>query len=105
MHSSALGAVATLSLVLVLFTDALGINPQALRQHLGVAAVLLGPGTLVTAGIIGLAAALLLGVGPAQAAVLGARPRLNRSGHDARPDPPTRSPAGEPEQPSGSRAA
>jgi NhaP-type Na+/H+ or K+/H+ antiporter len=72
MHSSALGAVATLSLVLVLFTDALGINPQALRQHIGVAAVLLGPGTLVTAGIIGLAAAWLLGVSPAQAAVLGA---------------------------------
>jgi NhaP-type Na+/H+ or K+/H+ antiporter len=72
MHSSALGAVATLSLVLVLFTDALGINPQALRQRLGVAAVLLGPGTLVTAVIIGLAAALLLGVSPAQAAVLGA---------------------------------
>jgi NhaP-type Na+/H+ or K+/H+ antiporter len=56
----------------VLFTDALGINPQALRQRLGVAAVLLGPGTLVTAVIIGLAAAWLLGVGPAQAAVLGA---------------------------------
>ncbi|HEY7028693.1 MAG TPA: cation:proton antiporter [Gemmatimonadales bacterium] len=72
MRSSALGAVATLSLVLVLFTDALGINPQALKQHLGVAAVLLGPGTLLTAAIIGLAAAWLLGFGPAQAAVLGA---------------------------------
>jgi NhaP-type Na+/H+ or K+/H+ antiporter len=72
MRSGALGAVATLSLVLVLFTDALGINPKALRQHLGVAAVLLGPGTVITAAIIGLAAVFLLGVGPAQAAVLGA---------------------------------
>ncbi|HSR92064.1 MAG TPA: cation:proton antiporter, partial [Gemmatimonadales bacterium] len=72
MRSGALVAVATLSLVLVLFTDALGINPQAMRKHLGVAAVLLGPGTLLTAAIIALAAVLLLGVGPAQAAVLGA---------------------------------
>jgi len=72
MHSSALGAVTTLSLVLVLFTDALGINPKALRQHLGIAAAVLGPGTLVTAVLIGLAAAWLLGVSPAQAAVLGA---------------------------------
>ncbi|HSE68325.1 MAG TPA: cation:proton antiporter [Gemmatimonadales bacterium] len=72
MRSGALGAVATLSLVLVLFTDALGINPKALRQNLGVAAVLLGPGTVLTAAIIGLGATFLLGVGPAQAAVLGA---------------------------------
>jgi sodium/hydrogen antiporter len=72
MRSGALGAVATLSLVLVLFTDALGFNPKAVRQHLGAAVVLLGPGTVLTAAIIGMAAAILLGVGPAQAAVIGA---------------------------------
>src|SRR5262245_24082259 len=59
-----LRVVATLSLVLVLFTDALGLDLQEVRRNLGLAVRVLGPGTLLTAAIAALAAWLLLDLDP-----------------------------------------
>jgi len=72
MGSATLGAIATLSLVLVLFTDAVSVSWAELRTHLRVAAIVLGPGTLVSAILTGLAGWKLLGLEPAAAAILGA---------------------------------
>src|ERR1043166_3326168 len=65
-------AIATLSLVLVLFTDAVSVSWAELRTHLRVAAIVLGPGTLVSAVLTALAGWKLLGLEPAAAAILGA---------------------------------
>ena len=67
-----LRAVSTLGLVLVLFTDALGLDLPEVRRHLGLAVRVLGPGTLTTAAVLAFAAWWLLGLEPAPAAVLGA---------------------------------
>ena len=72
LDSATLGSIATLSLVLVLFTDAVSVNLTQLRTHIGIAAVVLGPGTLLTAAITALAAWKILGLEPAFAAILGA---------------------------------
>jgi NhaP-type Na+/H+ or K+/H+ antiporter len=72
LGSGALAVIATLSLVLVLFTDALSVNLTQLRTHLRLAAVVLGPGTLLSAVLTALAAWKLLGLEPAAAAILGA---------------------------------
>ena len=72
LASPTLRAVATLSLVLVLFTDALGLDLAEVRRHVGLAARVLGPGTLLTAALVGLAAWWLLDLAPPAAAVLGA---------------------------------
>jgi NhaP-type Na+/H+ or K+/H+ antiporter len=72
LESAALRVVATLSLVLVLFTDAVSIDLAGLRRHGPLAARVLGPGTLATAAVIGVAGWALLGLPPAAAAVLGA---------------------------------
>ncbi len=72
LESPALGAVATLSLILVLFTDAVSLDFRALRAHIGIALLVLGPGTLVTAAIIAAASVWLLDLSLAQAAILGA---------------------------------
>jgi len=72
LASPILGAIATLSLILVLFTDSVSIDLAALRGHAGLAAVILGPGTLLTAAIITLAGWLLLDLPLAGAAILGA---------------------------------
>ncbi len=72
LESPALGAIATLSLVLVLFTDAVSVNLTEVRTHLRIAAIVLGPGTLVSAAITAFAAWKLLGLEPAAAAILGA---------------------------------
>ncbi len=72
LTSSSLYVVAILSLALVLFTDAVTLNINEVRRSAGLAIRLLGPGTLLTAGLIAFAAWWLLGLSPAAAAILGA---------------------------------
>jgi sodium/hydrogen antiporter len=70
--SATLGAIATLSLVLVLFTDAVAVNPAEVKSHLRTAAIVLGPGTLLSAALTAVAGWRLLDLPPAAAAILGA---------------------------------
>jgi len=70
--SPVLLTISTLALVLVLFSDAVAVDLGAAREHRGLTLRVLGPGTLLSAGLIALAAWGLLGLGPAPAAVLGA---------------------------------
>lgn len=72
LDSPLLRIVATLSLALVLFTDALELNLSDARKHSGLAALVLGPGTMLSALLIALAGWAFLGLSPAGAAVLGA---------------------------------
>ena len=72
LDSPELRVLATLGLALVLFSDAVGMNLREVRQHRTLALLVLGPGTLLPAVIIGAAAYLLLGVPVAGAAILGA---------------------------------
>ena len=72
IDSGTLGAIATLSLVLVLFTDSVTLNIAALRTHGRIAATVLGPGTLLPALLTALAAWWLLDLPPAAATILGA---------------------------------
>jgi NhaP-type Na+/H+ or K+/H+ antiporter len=72
LDSSALRVVATLSLALVLFTDAVSLNIAEVRRRATLALRLLGPGTLLTAALIALAGWLLLGLTIAGATILGA---------------------------------
>lgn len=72
VDSPLLRVVATLSLALVLFTDALSLDMAEVRQHRTLAFLVLGPATLATAALIGLAAHLILGVPGPLAAILGA---------------------------------
>lgn len=68
----ALGTVATLTLVLVLFTDSVSLDRLAIRRHGKLAALVLGPGTLAATALTSVAAWGLLGLRPAEAAILGA---------------------------------
>jgi NhaP-type Na+/H+ or K+/H+ antiporter len=72
LHSTVLQTLGTLGLVLVLFSDAVALDVGAARLHRRLVLVVLGPGTALTAGLIGLAAWALLGFAPAPAAILGA---------------------------------
>jgi NhaP-type Na+/H+ or K+/H+ antiporter len=72
LQSSTLRAVATLSLALVLFTDAVSLNIVEVRRRASLALRLLGPGTLLTAAVITLAGWWLLSLPVAAAAILGA---------------------------------
>jgi NhaP-type Na+/H+ or K+/H+ antiporter len=72
LESPILRIVATLSLVLVLFTDAVGLSIVEVRRHGALAFRVLGPGTLLSAGLIALAGWLMLGLPLAGAAILGA---------------------------------
>jgi NhaP-type Na+/H+ or K+/H+ antiporter len=72
LESPTLRVVATLSLVLVLFTDALSLSIVEVRRHSGLAFRVLGPGTLLSAGLIALAGWLVLELPFAAAAILGA---------------------------------
>jgi NhaP-type Na+/H+ or K+/H+ antiporter len=72
LESPVLRVVATLSLTLVLFTDAVTLNIKEVRRHAGLAFRMLGPGTTLTAALIAVAAWRLLGIAPAYAAILGA---------------------------------
>jgi NhaP-type Na+/H+ or K+/H+ antiporter len=72
LQSPILRVVGTLSLVLVLFTDAVSLNVAEVRQHARLSALVIGPGTLVSALLIAVAAWRLLGMDPGPAAILGA---------------------------------
>ncbi len=62
IESAAVRVLATVSLVLVLFTDAIKINLGQLRSNWLLPALALGPGAILTIGLIGAAAALLFGL-------------------------------------------
>lgn len=70
--SATLAMVATLSLVLVLFTDAVSVDRAEVRRHLKLALVVLGPGTLLTTLVLTAAAHWLLGLSWPAATILGA---------------------------------
>src|SRR5215208_41306 len=72
LESPALRVVATLSLTLVLFTDAVTLSISEVKRHSGLAFRMLGPGTILCAAVTALAAWWLLKVPPAAAAILGA---------------------------------
>lgn len=72
LQSPTLHVVATLSLTLVLFTDAVALNVTEVRKHWSLAMRLLGPGTLLSAILVGLAGWWLLRLPVAGAAILGA---------------------------------
>jgi len=64
--------VATLSLTLVLFTDAVTLNTKEVKRHAGLTFRMLGPGTVLCAALIAVTAWWLFGIPPASAAMLGA---------------------------------
>jgi sodium/hydrogen antiporter len=72
LDSPVVRVVATLSLTLVLFTDAVTLNIAEARQHSKLAFLVLGPGTLLSAALIALVAWKVLGLSPAAATILGA---------------------------------
>lgn len=72
LDSPILDIVSTLSLVLVLFTDAISLNLSEIRKAGPLALLVLGPGTLLSAFLIAVAGWGLLGLVPAAALLLGA---------------------------------
>ena len=72
LESESLEVLATLALVLVLFSDAISVDVGEVREQRRLAALILGPGTVLPAALIALAAWFLLGLPPAGAAILGA---------------------------------
>jgi NhaP-type Na+/H+ or K+/H+ antiporter len=72
LSSPALHVVATLSLALILFTDALTLDLRQAREHRTLALLALGPGTLFSAALFAAAAVWLLGFSWPAAAILGA---------------------------------
>ncbi len=67
-----LRVVATLSLTLVLFTDALTLDLSEVRRNKLLAALILGPGTLIGAFALAWAAWAFFGLDPVAAVILGA---------------------------------
>lgn len=72
IDSPILRVVSTLSLALVLFTDAVSLNLKEVREQKWLSFLVLGPGTILTAVFIAAAAWRLLGLHPALAMILGA---------------------------------
>jgi NhaP-type Na+/H+ or K+/H+ antiporter len=72
LDSQILRAVATLSLALILFTDALSLDLREAREHRALALLAVGPGTLLSAALYAGLGWWLLGLAPAAAAILGA---------------------------------
>ena len=72
LQSPALQVIATLALVLVLFSDAIGADIGEARRNRRLALFVLGPGTLLPAALISAAAWLLLGLSMPAALILGA---------------------------------
>jgi NhaP-type Na+/H+ or K+/H+ antiporter len=72
LDSPFLRVVATLGLALVLFTDAVSLNMAEVRRHGRLALRLLGPGTLLSAALLTLAAWRLLELSVPMSLVLGA---------------------------------
>lgn len=71
-NDPALLAVSTLSLALVLFLDAVGLDVQEIRRDWFVPVLSLGPGTLLTIGGVALAASFIVGTSPVYSLMLGA---------------------------------
>src|SRR5215217_86533 len=72
LESPILRVVATLSLTLVLFTDAVTLNISEVKRNAALAFRMLGPGTIACAALTALAAWWLLKIPPSAAAILGA---------------------------------
>ena len=72
LQSPALQVIATLALVLVLFSDAIAVDVAEVRKNQRLALFILGPGTLFPALLIGVAAMLLLGLSIPASLILGA---------------------------------
>jgi NhaP-type Na+/H+ or K+/H+ antiporter len=72
LESESLQVMATLALVLVLFIDAVAVDAGEVRENRRLAALILGPGTILPAVLIALAGWILLDLPPAAAAILGA---------------------------------
>jgi NhaP-type Na+/H+ or K+/H+ antiporter len=71
-HDRTLEAIAILSLAFVLFLDAVKLQLDEVGRDWLVPVLSLGPGTLLTIGLVALAALFLLGVAPVEALLLGA---------------------------------
>lgn len=71
LGSPVLRAVVTLSLALVLFTDALSLDLAEIRRHIRLTLLVVGPGTLLSAVLVTLAAHWMLGLSWPSAAILG----------------------------------
>jgi NhaP-type Na+/H+ or K+/H+ antiporter len=72
LQSPSLQVIATLALVLVLFSDAIGLDIAEVRQQRRLAFLIIVPGTLLPAALIAVGAWWLLGLSPAAAGILGA---------------------------------
>jgi NhaP-type Na+/H+ or K+/H+ antiporter len=72
LDSPALRVVATLSLTLVLFTDALTLDLSEVQRHTALALRVVGPGTLLSAALVAVAAWWVLGLSWPGATILGA---------------------------------
>src|ERR671924_2122157 len=72
LESPTLECIATLGLVLVLFTDAIAIDLSAIRSPRRLMFFILGPATLLPALLTALVARFLLGLGWLHSAILGA---------------------------------
>ena len=72
LESPTLQWIATLGLVLVLFTDAIAMDFSEIRRPRRLLFIILGPATLIPAALIALAAWLLLDLGVLHSLILGA---------------------------------
>ncbi|MEO7239314.1 MAG: cation:proton antiporter [Gemmatimonadales bacterium] len=72
LGSPTLQIIATLALVLVLFSDAIAMDMGEVGRQRRLALLVLGPGSLIPAVLIGLAGWQLLGLGWLEAMILGA---------------------------------
>lgn len=72
LQSTALRVMTTLALLLVLFSDAITLDVRGIREYRRVAALVLGPGTLLPAVLLAGLSYYLLGISPARSAILGA---------------------------------
>jgi NhaP-type Na+/H+ or K+/H+ antiporter len=72
LTSAVLEGIATIGLVLVLFTDAISVDVREVRAHARLAFLLLGPGAVLNAALGAFAAWGLLGLSPPLAVMLGA---------------------------------
>jgi NhaP-type Na+/H+ or K+/H+ antiporter len=72
LDSPALRVVATLSLTLVLFTDALTLDLSEVQRHTALALRVVGPGTLLSAALVAAAGWWVLGLSWPAATIVGA---------------------------------
>ncbi len=72
LESPTLQAIATLALVLVLFSDAIAVDMGDVKRQRRISFLVLGPGTLIPAVIVALAGRLLLGLTWLESAIIGA---------------------------------